>query len=68
MLVTALRCSSKLVCANPVVLAAHAEGWEEVSALIYYQRRFCIYMGMANAKNSAVWEKHEPIYALNSDI
>lgn len=25
-------------------------------------------MGMANAKNIAVWEKHEPIYVLNSDI
>lgn len=25
-------------------------------------------MGMASAINIAVWEKHEPIYALNSDI
>lgn len=36
--------------------------------MIYYQKRFCIYVGMANAKNIAVWEKCAPIYVLDSGI
>ena len=59
---------SNLVYADPVISQPTRKATRRDLLWSIIKEDFCIYVGMANAKNIAVWEKQEPLYALNSYI